>query len=42
MFVQSLETNKLSSTTFEALNSEVMYQILHSVGVLGEEGCGQL
>lgn len=42
MFVQSLESNKLSSTTFEAINGEVMYQILHSIGVLGEEACGHL
>ena len=42
MFVQSLESNKLASTTFEALNGEVMYQILHSLGVLGEEACGHL
>ncbi len=42
MFVQSLESNQLASTTFEALNGEVMYQILHSLGVLGEEACGHL
>jgi beta-lactamase class D len=42
MFVQSLESNQLSSTTFEVLNGEVMYQILHSIGVLGEEACGML
>jgi len=42
MFVQSLESNQLSSTTFEALNGEVMYQILHSIGVLGDEACGML
>ena len=42
MFVQSLESNQLTSTTFEALNGEVMYQILHSLGVLGEEACGHL
>lgn len=43
MFVQSLESPKmLKDTTFDALNGEVMYQILFSVGVLGEEACGQL
>jgi beta-lactamase class D len=43
MFVQSLENSKkLKASTFEALNGEVMYQILHSLGVLGEEACGNL
>ena len=42
MFVQSLESNQLATTTFETLNGEVMYQILHSLGVLGEEACGYL
>ena len=43
MFVQSLENSKkLKASTFEALNGEVMYQILRSLGVLGEEGCGNL
>lgn len=43
MFVQSLENSKkLKASTFEALNGEVMYQILHSLGVLGEEACGHL
>ena len=43
MFVQSLENSKkLKASTFEALNGEVMYQILRSLGVLGEEACGNL
>lgn len=42
MFVQSLESNQLATNTFEALNGEVMYQILYSLGVLGEEACGHL
>jgi bla regulator protein BlaR1 len=42
MFVQSLQSNKVSVPTFEALNGEVMYQILHSLGILGEEACGNL
>ena len=43
LFVQSLENSKkLKASTFEALNGEVMYQILRSLGVLGEEGCGNL
>ncbi len=42
MFVQSLQSNKVSAPTFEALNGEVMYQILHSLGILGEEACGHL
>jgi len=42
MFVQSLESKPLTATTFEAINGEVMYQILHSLGVLGEEACGHL
>lgn len=42
MFVQSLQSNKVSAPTFEALNGEVMYQILHSLGILGEEACGNL
>lgn len=43
LFVQSLENSKkLKASTFEALNGEVMYQVLHSLGILGEEACGQL
>ncbi len=43
LFVQSLENSKkLKASTFEALNGEVMYQILRSLGVLGEEACGNL
>ena len=43
LFVQSLENSKkLKASTFEALNGEVMYQILFSIGILGEEACGQL
>ncbi len=43
MFVQSLENSKkLKASTFEALNGEVMYQILRSLGILGEEACGNL
>ena len=43
LFVQSLENaKKLKASTFEALNGEVMFQVLHSLGVLGEEACGQL
>ena len=43
MFVQSLENSKkLKASTFEALNGEVMYQILFSIGILGEEACGNL
>ena len=43
LFVQSLENSKkLKASTFEALNGEVMYQILFSIGILGEEACGNL